>query len=93
MGSLRDRNQAFHQNLNHAGQQEHNCREVHAGTKYFYENGGQIAGIVEAEDAKDQADDQTKDYRLAPHAEALADGLWVRIEVRADWECDPRSSW
>ncbi len=77
--SFRDRHQTFHQDRDHARQEQHDRGQVHTESKDLHQYGVEVARIVEAQNAKDQTDDQTQDHRFAHHAEALANGFRIRI--------------
>ena len=69
------RQQAFHQDLDHARQEHHGGSQRHARLQHLGDDGSEIAGVVVADCAQHQADDEAENDRLPEYAEALFDGL------------------
>ena len=80
-GGFRDRDQAFHQDLHHARQQQHHGGKVDAGLQHLGDHPGNIIRVPETDGAQHHADDETQNHRLTQHAKALLDVISAEIDV------------
>ncbi|MDT4857655.1 hypothetical protein FQZ97_920880 [compost metagenome] len=79
--SIRNRQQTFHQDFDHARQEQHNRCQRHAGAQNLGKHGAEVTRVIECDKTEHETYDQTHHNRLTKNPKATFDGFGVDVDL------------